>query len=222
MSGYGEAAAGQSRPRHGDCVVGAGRGGRRELFCAGRLRESSTKKTGPQPAQRPGMDVTNSADGSPVKAGSCQRRSEQSPATRLKPHRNPHRTLALDSDLPSHGSPDREGGVSRFDAPHPAAATLPSLVAARPRQLYGKPRAVVAHLKAPALSRRNPLVGRQAARPSTGSNARRKRIVGAWGAFVHPFAVGFGNLLDVLERRGVGSAFAVGRQQVAQPLPDHQ
>ena len=32
-------------------------------------------------------------------------------------------------------SPDREGGVSRFDAPHPAAATLPSLVAARPRQV---------------------------------------------------------------------------------------
>ena len=30
-------------------------------------------------------------------------------------------------------SPDREGGVSRFDAPHPTAATLPSLVAARPR-----------------------------------------------------------------------------------------
>ena len=114
MSGYGEAAAGQSRPRHGDGVVGAGRGGRRELFCTGRLRESSTKKTGPQPAQRPGMDVTNSADGSPAKTGSCQRRSEQSPATRLKPHRNPHRTLALDSDLPSHGSPDRQGGVAAW------------------------------------------------------------------------------------------------------------
>ena len=79
-----------------------------------RLRESSTKKTGPQPAQRPGMDVTNSADGSPAKTGSCQRRSEQSPATRLKPHRNPHRTLALDSDLPSHGSPDRQGGVAAW------------------------------------------------------------------------------------------------------------
>ena len=30
-------------------------------------------------------------------------------------------------------SPDREGGVSRFNAPHPPAATLPLLVAACPR-----------------------------------------------------------------------------------------
>ena len=35
---------------------------------------------------------------------------------------------------PDAPSPDREGGVSRFDAPHPTAATLPSLVAARPGQ----------------------------------------------------------------------------------------
>ena len=35
---------------------------------------------------------------------------------------------------PDAPSPDREGGVSRFDAPHPTAATLPSLVAARPCQ----------------------------------------------------------------------------------------
>ena len=35
---------------------------------------------------------------------------------------------------PDAPSPDREGGVSRFDAPHPTTATLPSLVAARPRQ----------------------------------------------------------------------------------------
>ena len=32
-------------------------------------------------------------------------------------------------------SPDREGGVSRFDAPHPPVATLPSSVAARPRRV---------------------------------------------------------------------------------------
>ena len=37
----------------------------------------------------------------------------------------------VDTDLPS---PEREGGVSRFDAPHPTAATLPPLVAARPRE----------------------------------------------------------------------------------------
>ena len=35
---------------------------------------------------------------------------------------------------PDAPSPDREGGVSRFDAPHPTAATLPSLLAARPGQ----------------------------------------------------------------------------------------
>ena len=31
-------------------------------------------------------------------------------------------------------SPDREGRVSRIDAPHPPAATLPVLVAAGPRE----------------------------------------------------------------------------------------
>ena len=124
--------------------------------------------------------------------------------------------VGVDTDLPS---PDREGGVSRFDAPHPAAATLPSLVAARAREgAASRDEPLQSETQSSAESLESAPDQVASARAGNGHETQEEELGGLGEPSEHDLVAGPVADRDVVEPEE--SALSTGRQGDSQPAEE--